>query len=74
MHPEPSLQPPPRQRGGIGFIAHVEPFILWVIMVVYMKMVFGFLRVMRQGLIIIMDGHKHGEGDNDAFSTNMAMM
>ena len=26
VHPEPSLQPPPRQRGGIGFIAHIEPF------------------------------------------------
>ena len=21
----PALQPPPRQRGGIGFIAHIEP-------------------------------------------------
>ena len=44
MHPEPSLHPPPRQRGGIGFIAHVEPFVLWVIMVVYMKMVYEFMR------------------------------
>ena len=28
VHPEPALQPPPRQRGGIGFIAHIEPLMI----------------------------------------------
>ena len=26
-HPEPSLQPPERQRGGRGFIAQVDPWV-----------------------------------------------